>query len=247
MAYIYGDSKRLFLNTELGCASSCSYCYLPIEGYAIGSKVSMRMSASQILKLLESNTQIVKGIKGTVLSIGCYSECWDSKNRNETIELILGLLSYGNPIQIATKRHIKQTDLLKILPKQAYPKQLRIYISSATISHWEKYELGTAPPRKRFESFSTCNELGLSSYLYIKPVLPSITIQDAYKYGEIMQKYNVPAIVGDRFEESGSDALSPISNKLVISPHDDVQLLRTVLTSFGRVFYNSTETLTAEE
>jgi DNA repair photolyase len=247
MAHIYGDSKRLFLNTELGCASNCSYCYLPIEGYQIGSKVALRISATRLLKLLETNMQIVKGVRGTIFSIGCYSECWDSKNRNETIELILGLLSFGNPIQIATKRYIKSTDLLKLIPKQVYPNQLRVYISSATISRWKEYERGTTAPIKRFESFSSCNQLGLSSFLYIKPVLPGITIQDAYKYGEVMQKYNIPAIVGDRFEKDGSDTLSPISNKLVISPHNDLALLGDILTDFGKVFYNSTDTLAVKE
>ena len=27
------DNKRIFINTSLGCAGQCAYCYLPKMGY----------------------------------------------------------------------------------------------------------------------------------------------------------------------------------------------------------------------
>ena len=29
------DNKRIFINTNLGCAGQCAYCYLPKMGYRV--------------------------------------------------------------------------------------------------------------------------------------------------------------------------------------------------------------------
>ena len=43
------------------------------------------------------------GKNGTLISFGCYSECWDEKNKPQTIKLIKYFLEKGNQIQVATK------------------------------------------------------------------------------------------------------------------------------------------------
>lgn len=245
--HIFGDSERLFLNTELGCASSCSYCYLPIENYPIGSRTLSRISAAQLLAAIEANAQIRRGRSGTLFSIGCFSECWDSRNWRETISLISGLLPLGNNIQVATKRKISSHALAPLASLTGFKAQVHFYISSSTITQWRHYEKGTTPVLKRFESFSVCKEFGISVHLYIKPVLPNITIQDAEKYGDIMRSYGVSAIVGEQFESNDMGSLAPISKKLVISEHADVQQLRDILSQYGEVFCNSTDTFVIGE
>ncbi len=243
--HIYGDSIRLFINTELGCASACSYCYLPVEGFPInasGTDTSCK-TAKQILAELEEDERIRRGPQGTIFSIGCFSECWDKKNRKETLALILGLLPYGNPIQMATKRRIRKDDLSDVISSCHWSRQLSIFISSASVSDWKTYERGTTAPKRRFESFSACRDCGVNVFLYIKPVIPNVTINDIAIYGAIMEQYHLTAIVGNQFEKSTDGLRSPISHSLNVAIHSEVDELREALAVYGKVYANSTDTL----
>ena len=121
--------------------------------------------------------------------------------------------------------------------------QLSIYISSATISHWRDYEPLTISPTKRFESFASCNKAGVHSCLYLKPLLSGITIKDLAQYGEIMQLYSVPAIVGERFSTDHQQDTSPISKTLFVVYDDESVVLREKLSAYGQVFSKSEDAL----
>jgi DNA repair photolyase len=243
--HIFGECSRVFLNTELGCASSCSYCYLPSEGYFVGkaSAQASRLGAHEILTALAADPRILWGTDGTIFSIGCFSECWDRRNRTETIKLIQGLLPKLNKVQLATKRRIAKEDLEKITTSSGWRNQLAVFVSSATISEWTKYERGTTHPVKRFQTLEACQSFGIAAYLYIKPVIPGVTISDANLYASLMERYKVGAIVGDRFTENTSGNRSPISKKLGIIENIDVAMLRKILSRHGAVFKNSTDAL----
>ena len=240
--HIYGDSKRLFLNTELGCASACTYCYLPSEGFGIGlnkSEFTYRIEAETLINALERDPRVKFGKDGTLLSIGCFSEAWDPRNREGTIQAIKALLPYGNPLQLATKRKIGVEDLRKITSCPAWQGQLSIYISSATISHWRDYEPLTVSPAKRFESFDSCSVFGVDVCLYIKPLIPSITIKDVDQYGALMEKYKIVSIVGERFTVAQQGTTSPISKTLFINQNDETRIMRERLSVYGHVFTKS--------
>lgn len=240
--HLYGTSDRLFLNTELGCASACTYCYLPTEGFGIGlsqSERTNRITAQELLDALCGDPRVRKGPEGTLFSIGCFSEAWDTTNRPETIELIKTLLEFGNPIQLATKRQVKSDDLRKITSTPHWRGQLSIYISSATISHWKVHEPRTEAPARRFQSFDACREAGVSACLYIKPVIPGVTIIDCEMYADVLFNYGVPCIVGDRFAVETHGVTSPISEKLVVIHHNEAELIRRKLCAFGPVFSKS--------
>lgn len=246
--FIHGNSVRLFLNTELGCASSCSYCYLPSEGFPVNASPSetTQTTAKEILEYLSSDPRVITGEDGTIFSIGCFSECWDARNKSETISLIVGLLSFGNPIQLATKRKINFSDLELITNSPCWKNQLKIYISSATISSWHSHEKGTTRPDIRFKSFEACKQADIESFLYIKPVLPGLTIKDAAAYAALMDKYGIAAVVGDQFFENSekiTGSKSPISLNLTVAPINEAKELRDFLRSYGKVYENSTETV----
>jgi DNA repair photolyase len=243
--YIYGDARRLFLNTELGCRSGCSYCYLPQVGLKINAESSdiKRASAGQILDAIKSDPRFVGGKNGTLLSVGCFSECWDTEARSNSIELINGLLEFGNSIQMATKREIKLIDFEKINISVARAGQLGVFVSSATISQWSTFERGTTSPNIRFNSFECCAKLGINCFLYIKPAIPGVTILDTQLYGGLMRKYDVPAVVGDAFIPASVDGNSPISKRLMVAPHADVDYMRAELKNFGNVFATSDEAM----
>ena len=92
------DSNRIFINTSLGCVGQCEYCYLPKMGYSNSSNNIKTIFAQDILDCIKLNKIHIN--KKTLISIGCYSECWDDYNKKETINLIKYFLKKGNQIQI---------------------------------------------------------------------------------------------------------------------------------------------------
>lgn len=243
--FISGDARRLFLNLELGCGSSCSYCYLPTEGIQTGNRpqTEQRRSVPELLEQLFIDKRFVRGRSGTVLSIGCFSECWDSRTRPETIRLIQNLLPFDNWLQFATKRQITSSDLDAIVLSPYWRRQVVAYISTATISQWNSLERGTSPPVRRFKSFSACVAKDLRACLYVKPVLPGVTLQDVNSYGDIMKKYGVDAVVGELFIADSTPVPAPISTKLHVAEHPEVIVIRDTLKQFGRVFDSSIQHL----
>ena len=244
--HIYGDSSRLFLNTELGCTSACTYCYLPSEGFPIGlsrTQAASRISTDTLITSLIKDVRFRSGQSGTLLSIGCFSEAWDPRNRQDTLFLIKKLLELGNSIQLSTKRKVGIVDLKEIVSSRYWRGQLSLYISSATISHWDEHEPRTVAPAIRFQSFASCGEVGVSACLYIKPLIPKVTIKDWSLYGVVMSDYQIPAIVGERFVTELFEDVSPISKTLFVIHDDEVQTMRQKLAAFGPVFVKSEDAL----
>lgn len=87
--------------------------------------------------------------------------------------------------------------------------------------------------------------MSVRSCLYIKPVLPNVTIRDVDLFGEVMMQHNIDAVVGDLFVPgvSTGDVVSPISRLLHVTEHNDAAKLRNGLAAHGRVFDNSTKHL----
>jgi len=239
--FVFGDNKRIFLNTILGCASSCSYCYLSTLNLKLNSKVQI----SKLISILENNrSDFIQGKNGTILSVGCYCECWDDDNRSTTIELINHLLKYENPIQIATKQQITLSDFEQInIDKITYYNHLSVFISSSTITHHSVLEKGTTKPSLRFNSFKIKNKYNIPMYLYLKPIIDKITIQDINKYINLIKKYNIEVIVGELFNKNGSlDA--PIANGILKyddNQSDDMQKMCHILKKYTNVYKKSIE------
>lgn len=106
--YLYSnDEKRIFINTSLGCKGKCSYCYLSKIGYDNNHIVSKVKKAEELIE--EIKWQGVS--KNTLITLGCFSECWDNINKSETIKLIQYFLKKGNQIQLATKKEIKLEEM----------------------------------------------------------------------------------------------------------------------------------------
>ena len=85
--YLYAkNNDRIVINTCLGCNGACSYCYLPRLGYNNKSNDLLVREASQIIKDIEESEINID--EKTLITLGCFSECWDEKNRPQTIELI---------------------------------------------------------------------------------------------------------------------------------------------------------------
>ena len=135
--YLYSkDNKRIFVNTCLGCTGKCSYCYLGKMGYDNSSIVGEVKKAEELIEEIER-----AGIsRDTLITLGCFSECWDDNNKPETIKLIKYFWEKGNQVQLSTKKEIKGEEVKEFGSLIEYLGQLVVFVSSATISKWDTIE-----------------------------------------------------------------------------------------------------------
>lgn len=245
MKYVIAESpERIFVNPSIGCVAKCAYCYLPHINSA-PSSVHIEYSSEQIIELVISSEAYISGKLGTIISIGCYTESWYESNKQITKELIKFFVKKGNPIQLATKRHIEETELYDVVSLTSWDSQVGIFTSNSTISNWREFEQDTIAPYERFNNFLLSKLKGIGSYLYIKPVLKGITIQDIGLYTDVIQKYSISdVVVGSMFvpEFSSIDVKAPIGDGALayeIVPEEDVII--DELSRYCKVHKNSTD------
>lgn len=184
--------------------------------------------------------------KDTLITLGCFSECWDDNNKTETAKLIQYFLQRGNQIQLATKKEITIEEMDQFKNLIQYLGQLIIFVSSATISQWDTLEIGTDNPNKRFNTFKISKQLDIPTVLYMKPILKGITIKDIDLYKEIIKKYSIKeAVVGSMFGEQPSQETVHFSDEglLFYNPIPDELQIKNKLMQMGklRVFSRSSQ------
>lgn len=243
--YLYAkNSDRIFINTCLGCNGNCSYCYLPSLGYNNKSNNLPVREASQIIKDIEESGINID--EKTLITLGCFSECWDEKNRPQTIELIRYFLQKGNQIQLSTKKQVNVEDVKQFQDLIKYMGQLVIFVSSASISQWEQMEKNTDTPTKRFKTFEVSKKLNIPTVLYMKPILQGITIQDIELYQEVIKRYGIKnVVVGSIFKEKESEETVHFSNrnKLFYNPVSDELEIKRKLMGMCNVYSRSSEVM----
>lgn len=240
------DNNRLFVNTSLGCSANCSYCYLPTLKYSKGKEVDSYITAEELIKQVEDYKDFREGREGTLVSFGCYSECWDDTNKEQTKKLIKYFLEKGNQVQFSTKRYVDYNELLEISKEIKYKGQLVIFVSSVTITDWEKFENNTTSPDKRFKSFEITEKLDIPVVLYIKPVLYNVTIKDVNKYIELIKKYNIKnVVVGSIIKTTGTGIVAPFvdDDSMHAAPIEQENEIIELLSSYATIYKRSTEVL----
>lgn len=238
--YLYGvDDKRLFINTSLGCSSGCKFCYL----YKLGILDIKSKSWEEVLELL--NKFDYRYNEDTLITIGCFSECFDEINKKETIKILEYFLSRGNQVQLATKRCITYEDIKDILPLVKYKGQLVIFVSSSTITYHDEYECGTDSIEKRFKTFDLL-QYDIPVVLYIKPVIENVTIKDIDLYSKLIEDKKIDdVVVGSIFTENVSKETVHFSsdNKLFYNESEDEDKIIGSLSYKARIWRRSTEVL----
>lgn len=243
--YLYAkDKNRIFINTCLGCNGACSYYYLPKMGYKNNQQGSEIRTAKQILDDIKNNGYTIN--QNTLITLGCFSECWDEQNKPQTIELIKYFLSQGNQVQLSTKKEIALEEVISFQELIQYLGQLVIFVSSASISEWDKFERNTDKPNNRFKTFDISNKLDIPTVLYMKPVLQGITIRDMDLYKQVINSYNVKdVVVGSIFREQQSEETVHFSNKnqLFYNPVSDEMVIKSSLRGICNVYSRSSQVM----
>ena len=207
--YVYGTSKRIFINTAIGCNACCKYCYMPRLGYSNKEKI---ISGEAAVKLVMNMSCFKRGQNGTILSLGCYSECLDLENIRETKKVITNLLPLENQIQLATKQKVTE-DICKLIRNfRRYTEQIKIYISMPTISRVDQLEPGTVSIEQRILNIENCIKYKIPVVLYIKPFLENITENDLKDYIKIVKKYRIPVVIGGYLDTEEKKEVADVGN-----------------------------------
>ena len=240
--FIYGSSDRIFLNTSIGCNAGCSYCYLPRLGI---SGNDARIAAENLLEALRKVTYLKEGRKGSILSLGCYSECLDNQNISETFRLLAGLMPLGNRIQLATKQRLSMDLARYIAENRLYKQQVTLYISMPTISGILELEPGTVSYEDRVFNIELCEQYDIPCVLYIKPFLPNITAKDLPKYMALVQKYQLPVVVGNYLCDGDEENVADVGEGLLYDcgASDEKENFISELRKYVTVFEHSTEAM----
>jgi DNA repair photolyase len=236
---VFENNSRLYVNTSLGCTGGCSYCYLPKIGLSNKIVNDKHLSAKEVMEKVEKEFNIKDDI---LISFGCFSECWDKGNKETTKNLIKYFLDKGNQVQMSTKREVKLNDMKNIEKHIKYFGQLVIFISSASISEWQKYEANTEAPDLRFQGFNITTKYRIPTVLYLKPVLRNITIKDINLYKDLIEKYNIrDVVVAGMIEEDGTDRKAEfIKNKdMYFAKYEDMDKIMGLLKPICEVFTGS--------
>lgn len=238
------DDKRLFINLSLGCRSNCSYCYLPHLSYHNNLTNIETISANEIFSSLREHNYLITS--ETLITLGCFSECFDDTNKEETIKIIEYFLKNGNQVQLSTKKRVLFEDLNKLIPFIQYYGQLVIFVSSSTISKHKIFEDKTELPDNRFELFNLLKLNKIPIVLYLKPVIKDVTILDLNQYKSYIQKYHIKdVVVGSMFTLEESNEVAPFSDNQNLFYHsnsDELQIIKE-LSKVARVYRRSTDVM----
>lgn len=222
MEFVYGSRDRIFVNTDKGCKARCSYCYLR---HLMGQDKTNSISIQEAIKSVESNPLFEKGESGTILSIGCYSECLDEANVLKTKELIEYFMTYGNYIQLATKQEVPQSIIDTIIHHRKFEHQVSIYISMPTMSAIEQLEEGTASLNIRLRNIERCIMNNIPVVLYIKPFIENITDKDTDMFLNIIKKNSIPVVIGEFLSENISPKIADVGEgKLYVRSENDAYI-----------------------
>lgn len=237
--FVYGDANRIFVNTDMGCEGNCTYCYLSSLGIEHGRK---KINADQAIKLIEESDYYVSGDKGSIISIGCYSECMDKGNISDTVALVKHFIKRGNFVQLATKKKIEKDFFEEIGECDNIKRCLWIYVSIPTITNYSVMEKGTDPPYERIKNFDLCKEYNINCVLYIKPYLDEITNRDVIQYSELACKYNIPIVVGEMLgtEPTRKEVLVG-ENRLYEKSGKNINAFISQLERYTKVYLHSDE------
>ena len=188
--------NRVFINSALGCASRCLYCYLADIGLGLTLDLAS-FGGNELVEFISSDPSFKEGAHGTLLSFGCFTESLDPRALPKTLEFVEATSRLGNPIQIATKRELETDVIEKLTRIQRYPSQIAAFVSLVTFSRWTTLEPGTQSPRRRLRGLKNAVRGGLTGCLYIKPFVPGITDADTKLFTDALEM-NQPhaAVVG---------------------------------------------------
>ncbi len=188
------------LNPYQGCAHDCRYCDGKSERYHMhadfGRKIRIKINAPELLERFLKNKglrskQIIQGSlfeqdlpkAGFTLFIGggvCDVYQPVEAEKRLVRQLLQLAYDYGVPVLILTKSNsvLEDLDLLVKINQETHAGvNLTITLANQELS--KIFEPGASPPEERFRTIRLLRDAGISSGVYLMPILPFIGDTDS--------------------------------------------------------------------
>jgi DNA repair photolyase len=219
--HLIWTDARVFISPSLGCPAKCQFCYLPEVGL-LDVENAPAVNGSEVARKLLADARYVPGRRGTVLSLGCLSECLSPNALPSTLHLLRELASTRNRVQLATRWFLTGQPLIDFL---SVVQPLNITVFHSTIEPGAKHlELGTPGWPTRLSFMERLAHESIPNVLYIKPYIMGYTSRflDTYVAAAIRCKIDA-AVVGRLFRTSGYVHLEPPHNSSAAPVYEEIQ------------------------
>ena len=212
---------RVFISPSLGCPAKCQFCYLPELGL-LGEEEAPAVNGREIARELLADVRYVPGPGGTVLSLGCLSECLSPNALPSTLYFLRELAATRNRIQLATRWFLTGQPLTDFL---GVAQSLNIAVFHSTIEPSSRHlETGTPgwPTRLRFMERLADEEI--PNVLYVKPYIMGYTNRFLHTYVATATRCGIDvAVVGRLFRTPGLAHKLPLRSLLTAPAYEQNQ------------------------
>jgi len=196
----------VMIDTGIGCNYKCAYCTLAPSDNGVNL---FQWSSEEVVSYITSSSRFVSGLGGAVVTVGhMLSDPFDEKLRYYSFDLLRAFSSMRNPVRVATKTLIDDDLAESIAANRCECAPFLVHISISTITYAKKIEPNAAAPIQRMAGIKALRQHNLQSCLYIKPVLPKVTIRDLPKWialvDELMPDY---VVVGTYYRRVDNQSL----------------------------------------
>lgn len=196
--------SRVFVSPALGCPAYCRFCYLGSVGLQRPQKP--RLGPEALLERIVKDDRFRPGPSGTVISLGCLSECLAPHSLPDTFEFLHAIRSLQNPVQLATRWTLDGGEFAMF--ENEFKAVSGILFHSMTETGPKRLELGTPPWNERRRFMAAIAASGIPSVMYIKPFLPGYTSRFAADFIALARRLTIQhAVVGPVFSDSRIDVV----------------------------------------
>ncbi len=176
-----GHAKRrprpcgMTIHTGIGCPLACLYCYIYDMGFP-PSITPYPLSGLELLYALVVNPYVALGPGGTLMAIGSVTEPFLPETRVKALEYVQALSRLGNPIQISSKTTLSNGDI-EVLRQSG--KTLNFLVTIVCLRNYERLEPKAPDPFSRIETMRRLVRAGISTTLFLRPIIPGFSDKDA--------------------------------------------------------------------
>ncbi|CAJ1344304.1 unnamed protein product [Effrenium voratum] len=158
------------------CSYACRYCYIQ-DWYAFVQPAPTELSGTEVLLALLYNSNWIPSRDFIILGDVC--DPFHQNLRVRTMEYIRAVAVLGSPIQFSTKSFITKA-LCAQLAQWSVAHQCPIngLVTCTTLRHVQQLEPEAPPVEQRMETIRNLSSAGLSTFLFLRPLLPLEPFED---------------------------------------------------------------------
>jgi DNA repair photolyase len=175
------------INPYRGCRHACVYCYARPTHEYLGMNggdefqevIIAKVNAPEVVRCELARSSW----RGDGVVIGTATDPYQQAESRYTItrRILEAFRDFRNPVSITTKSPmvLRDLDILSDLARSA-PVTVHFTVTTLDEALWRKIEPTTSKPHKRLEAMRTLKEHGIRSGVFLSPVLPGITDDEAH-------------------------------------------------------------------